>query len=266
MPSCPPAVGDRVAITKCHLPPDVDYTPETEGSGRSLKEKPSIATVVAIKDGRWHLIAGEPLHIKFELTKLVAQRLQVLVRKPGSVDEPPQDEVYREDVAACERADGPDPAQEEPAGHSGGQAPPARAPYWAQDVSDADADKFTNEWPQSHRPSTLLRSIRNKFSRAATPLEMFLLFFTSAMVHLVCEATNQYAVYCLLSTGKDPDNWVPVSYNELLSFLGVHVAMSIVQFPHYQHYWWTGSPILGHHGIVEHGVCYLPKENALCVP
>jgi hypothetical protein len=68
-------------------------------------------------------------------------------------------------------------------------------------------------------------------------LGCFLVFFTTAMLQPLVRCTNLYAAACYEAEAATA--WEPVTEQELLSFIGVHLAMGISQLPEYD--MWGGS-------------------------
>lgn len=69
------------------------------------------------------------------------------------------------------------------------------------------------------------------------PLEFFMLFMTTEIIQMIVEQTN---LYCRQSHGgNSPAGWTDVTYQEMLAFFGVVIAMGLVKLPDINDYWAT---------------------------
>ena len=75
--------------------------------------------------------------------------------------------------------------------------------------------------------------------RDATPLQFFMLFFTSAMIEMITGYTNHNAIELInqANTNRAILNWEEVTTEELMAFLGIVILMGIVKLPASQLYW-----------------------------
>lgn len=83
-------------------------------------------------------------------------------------------------------------------------------------------------------------------SSAKSPLECFQLFFTSTIISILVAQTNLYANTERAAKAPSPSNhWKDVVVDEMLAYLGIHIAMGIVNLPNVRDFWST-EPILQH--------------------
>jgi len=81
---------------------------------------------------------------------------------------------------------------------------------------------------------------------AKSPFECFTLFFTSAVISILVTQTNLYASQLRSAKVPSPSNrWEDVTTDEMLAYLGLHIAMGIVNLPNIKDFWST-EPILQH--------------------
>ena len=67
---------------------------------------------------------------------------------------------------------------------------------------------------------------------SASPLEMFLSFFTPELIHHICNETNRYAAACLSassSSGSEAE-WSTID-EEIKAYLGFTILMGITKLP-----------------------------------
>ena len=55
--------------------------------------------------------------------------------------------------------------------------------------------------------------------------------------HNIVKNTNKYAEYLQHSTGKADKDWVDVTYDEMVAYIGVLVYMGIFDLPESRDYW-----------------------------
>ena len=110
------------------------------------------------------------------------------------------------------------------------------------DWCEADPNAICTELPEFQEPSGPSQEARN----AKTPLECFQLFFTTALVTILITQTNLYADQLRTASAPSPSNrWYDVSMEEILAYLGIHIAMGIVNLPSLRDFW-SSDPILQH--------------------
>ena len=69
----------------------------------------------------------------------------------------------------------------------------------------------------------------------STPLEVFQLFFTSAMLDLIVEETNRYALSCM---GEQKYQlWNTISHDDIKAYFGSMILMGLVRLPSLYDYW-----------------------------
>ena len=68
-----------------------------------------------------------------------------------------------------------------------------------------------------------------------TPLGLFRLFFTPAIISYITEQTNLYASQCM--TNEVFQWWEKVTDVELEAFFGFMILMGLVHLPSLKHYW-----------------------------
>ena len=66
-------------------------------------------------------------------------------------------------------------------------------------------------------------------------LDMFRLFFTTALLEYIVLQTNQYALECM--SGEKYTNWSPLTVKELGAYFGFMILMGIVHLPSLCDYW-----------------------------
>ena len=99
---------------------------------------------------------------------------------------------------------------------------------WNTDESEVSIPDFTEHvGPTKQMP------------RDATPLQFFMLFFTSAMIEMITGYTNHNAIELInqANTNRAILNWEEVTKEELMAFLGVVILMGTVKLPASQLYW-----------------------------
>ena len=108
--------------------------------------------------------------------------------------------------------------------------------------TEAPANSIEPELPEFREPT----GPSSEAKLAKTPLECFQLFFVPALVSILMTQTNLYADQCRATGVPSPSNlWGAVSMEEMLAFLGMHIAMGIVSLPSL-HDFWSTEPILQH--------------------
>ena len=80
--------------------------------------------------------------------------------------------------------------------------------------------------------------------RCQTPLDFFMLFFTSAVCNLLVLQTNLYYSQSIASKPSTME-WVNVSVEDMMAFMGLVIAMGVVRLPEMDDYWST-DPIMQH--------------------
>ncbi len=69
----------------------------------------------------------------------------------------------------------------------------------------------------------------------STPLEVFRMFFTSAIMNIIVCQTNLYALQCM---GEEKyDRWDKVTEQEMLAYFGFMILMGIFRLPSIHDYW-----------------------------
>ena len=69
----------------------------------------------------------------------------------------------------------------------------------------------------------------------STPLEVFQLFFTSAILDLIVEETNRYALSCM---GEQKYQlWNTISNEDIKAYFGSMILMGLVHLPSLYDYW-----------------------------
>ena len=88
--------------------------------------------------------------------------------------------------------------------------------------------------------------VSNEATAAKSPIECFKLFFTTSLVSILVAQTNLYANQLRSAKPPSPSNrWRDVTESEILAYLGLHIAMGIVNLPNLCDFWST-EPILQH--------------------
>lgn len=110
------------------------------------------------------------------------------------------------------------------------------------DWCEADPNAICTKLPEFQEPSGPSQEARN----AKTPLECFQLFFTTALVTILVTQTNLYADQLRTASAPSPSNrWYNVSMEEILAYLGIHIAMGIVNLPSLRDFWsYTSTPVV----------------------
>ena len=88
--------------------------------------------------------------------------------------------------------------------------------------------------------------VSSEATAAKSPIECFKLFFTGALISILVAQTNLYANQLRSAKAPSPSNrWRDVTEGEMLAYLGLHIAMGIVNLPNLCDFWST-EPILQH--------------------
>ena len=112
----------------------------------------------------------------------------------------------------------------------GDQEGPAAFINWNNDPSEVQVPGFTEHvGPTRQLPCD------------ATPIQFFLLLFTTELIDLIVKYTNSNAVEMILSDAAGNVEgtlaWTPTSSEEIMAFLGIVILMGIVKLPSTQLYW-----------------------------
>ena len=80
---------------------------------------------------------------------------------------------------------------------------------------------------------------------SSDPTEMFLSFFTPALIDQIVMETNRYAVECLTAshTGNDPVPEWKTNAEEILAYFGFSIYMGINRLPDLYDYWSTSDTL-----------------------
>ena len=114
------------------------------------------------------------------------------------------------------------------------------------DWAEAPANSIEPDLPEFREPTGPSNEAKLAKTLTKTPLECFQLFFVPALVSILMTQTNLYADQCRATGVPSPSNlWLAVSMEEMLAFLGIHIAMGIVSLPSL-HDFWSTEPILQH--------------------
>ena len=70
-----------------------------------------------------------------------------------------------------------------------------------------------------------------------SPLEFFQFFFTPEIVNDIVEQTNLYG----MQQSKRNNAWTYITYEEILAFFGISIAMGIIDLPSIKDYWSSSS-------------------------
>jgi hypothetical protein len=74
-----------------------------------------------------------------------------------------------------------------------------------------------------------------------TPLQFFMLFFTSEMIKKITAETNAYAKQKIASKTVSCfsiwHEWYDVVEEEMLAFLGLNINMGVIHLPYVKEYW-----------------------------
>lgn len=92
--------------------------------------------------------------------------------------------------------------------------------------------------PNSNTPFLEDSGPRRSTFHAKSPIQFLFLFFTKEVIRIIVTQTN---LYQRQSTSARPSNmqWTDVSEEEIMAFLGVVMAMGIVNLPELDDYWAT---------------------------
>ena len=96
---------------------------------------------------------------------------------------------------------------------------------WTEDLEPVDVTPFG----QSVGPTSSLQ-------QGITVLDLFKMFFTTALVASIVEETNRYA-YQVLGVDSVPPRWTDVTQIDIWAFLGFALLMGINRLPALHHYW-----------------------------
>jgi len=107
---------------------------------------------------------------------------------------------------------------------------------------EAVANSYDPELPEFDEPVGVVDEAKS----AKSPVQCFYLFFTSAVISVLITQTNLYADQLRAAKPPSPSNhWHSVTKEEILAFLGLHIAMGIVNLPSL-HDFWSTEPIFQH--------------------
>ena len=110
------------------------------------------------------------------------------------------------------------------------------------DWCEAEPNSISPEFPEFQEQTCPSDEAKN----AKTPFECFQLFFTTVLVTILTTQTNMYADQLRTATAPSPSNrWHVVSIEEMLAYLGMHIAMGIVNMPSLRDFW-SSNPIMQH--------------------
>ncbi|XP_055885721.1 piggyBac transposable element-derived protein 4-like [Biomphalaria glabrata] len=88
--------------------------------------------------------------------------------------------------------------------------------------------------PGAHFPDSVTRQNRRNY---LTPLSIFKLFFTEALVEMLCKFTNENAAATGPSKPSMYKNWKDIDVEEFYVFMGLLMYMGLVQVPNFKLYW-----------------------------
>ncbi|XP_066928278.1 piggyBac transposable element-derived protein 4-like [Clytia hemisphaerica] len=104
--------------------------------------------------------------------------------------------------------------------------------------AEAEAEKFWEkktalfENPNNSKTFNEFIGVARETSSAKTPLEFFNLFFTDEIWDQIITESNRYHDQYVQN-----DNWKPISKEEIMAFIGVTIAMGIINLPELEQYW-----------------------------
>ena len=90
----------------------------------------------------------------------------------------------------------------------------------------------TNLSPVTVRPFT--KHVGPTLLIPHSPLETFLLIFTTAILQWIVDQSNQYASQCM---GDRFDTWQQITIEEMKAFMGFMILMGVVKLPSLADYW-----------------------------
>ncbi len=90
----------------------------------------------------------------------------------------------------------------------------------------------TNLSPVTVRPFT--KHVGPTLLIPRSPLETFLLIFTTAILQWIVDQSNQYASQCM---GDRFDTWQQITIEEMKAFMGFMILMGVVKLPSLADYW-----------------------------
>ena len=125
----------------------------------------------------------------------------------------------------------------------GDQEGPAAFINWNNDPSEVQVPGFTEHV-----------GLTRQLPCDATPIQFFLLLFTTELIDLIVKYTNSNAVEMILSDAagivEGTLAWTPTSSEEIMAFLGIVILMGIVKLPSTQLYW-SQDKRLHQHGVTK---------------
>ena len=80
----------------------------------------------------------------------------------------------------------------------------------------------------------------NNDQTVSTMLEFLLLFFTEEVIEEIVEQSNLF----YSQSGDNIKNWKDISVPEMKAFLGIVLAMGIVNYPNFHDFWANSDPII----------------------
>lgn len=92
-----------------------------------------------------------------------------------------------------------------------------------------------------------VEGLRNPMPQDAEPIDYFQLYFTDAIVDIICRETNRYAQQYIVANEANlrpksiVHDWTPTNANEMKAFLGLCVLMGVIHKPRVSMYWSTDS-------------------------
>ena len=90
--------------------------------------------------------------------------------------------------------------------------------------------------PNKDVPFVEYVGLGRKAAAAKSPIEFFLLFFTTEIFQTIAEQTNLYYQQCSLLKDS-PMSWKQVSTAELMAFFATQISMGIANLPEIDDYW-----------------------------
>jgi hypothetical protein len=191
--------------------------------------EPVRGIITAFSKRKYTVLADPP--VDQELTFTYAT-LKHWTRHPPHPDSDSEEGGEEESIAGSSSA-GSEEGGEHAAEAEGGDAPGPHS--WDQDA-DHNSPPDPAALPKDSLGAQPSPAAAAK-ARAGGVLGCFLVFFTTAMLQLLVRCTNLYAA--AYYGAEAATAWEPVTQQELLSFIGVHLAMGISQLPEYD--MWGGS-------------------------
>ncbi|KAK0067756.1 coronin-1A [Biomphalaria pfeifferi] len=88
--------------------------------------------------------------------------------------------------------------------------------------------------PGAHFPDGVTRQNRRNY---LTPLSIFKLFFTEALVEMLCKFNNEIAAATGPTKPSMYKNWKDIDFEEFYVFMGLLMYMGLVQVPNFKLYW-----------------------------